>query len=101
MGGAVRGGPLLRVVHLRRGGCAHLRGHGGGYWPPEAGRRVPGQRRGRRVPHDAGARGKRRSLAAGWLARESHRGGAVVPEPLIPRGDPRSVRLCPAIMYLL
>src|SRR5215213_2839492 len=84
--GTVRRWPLLRVVRFGGGGGALLRGDGGGHGPPEAGRRFPRQRRGREVPREPGARGGRRPLASGLLAREPHRRCAVVPESLKPRG---------------
>jgi Domain of unknown function (DUF4440) len=43
-----------------------------------------------RVPREPGARGGRRLLAVGRLARQPHRGVAVVPEPLIALGDLRN-----------
>src|SRR5829696_7219146 len=80
--GTVRWRPFLRVLCTERGGGAPPRGGGGGHGPPEAGRRVPGQRRGGRVPGDPCAGGEGRPLAAGRLARQPHRRGALVPGPL-------------------
>src|SRR5215204_4177037 len=90
MAGAVRGGPLLRLIRPRRSRGALLRRRGGGDVPPVAVGRVPGQRRERRVPRDAYLRGAGGTLAVGRSSPEPYRGCPLVLGPLIsrPTGTP-------------